>query len=143
MTNPIYAMHWNMLDRCYNPNCKDYKHHGARGIKVCTLWRESFQAFYEWVLSQGYTPGCGLTLERQDNNAEYSPENCILCTRTQQVRNRRTWNKTGIAGVHERKAGGYTVTIGVNGKVKYIGSYPDITRAKAARQQAEQQYWRR
>jgi len=38
---------WNgMIRRCYNPNVKDFKNYGGRGISVCDRWRNSFLAFY-------------------------------------------------------------------------------------------------
>lgn len=39
---PLYSVlsrRWcHMIDRCYNPNCKEYKQYGAVGVKVCNRW---------------------------------------------------------------------------------------------------------
>ena len=68
-----------MKERCYNPNATNYGAYGARGITVCTEWRDSFQAFYDWAMENGYdtTAKRGeCTLDRIDVNGNYEPNNC-------------------------------------------------------------------
>lgn len=71
---------WNgMLSRCYNPNSKGYKTYGARGIKVCEEWKESYFAFREWALSTGYDETAkkgDCTIDRINNDGNYEPSNC-------------------------------------------------------------------
>lgn len=77
----------NMKYRCLNPNADCYENYGGRGITVCEEWINSYEAFRDWALSNGYTDD--LTLDREDNNGNYEPDNCRWVTYTTQNNNRR------------------------------------------------------
>lgn len=84
---PLYHIWETMRLRCSSPKNKKYYMYGARGIKVCDEWFNNFIAFRDWSLSHGWEQG--LTLDRIDNNAGYSPDNCRWTTHAVQQRNTR------------------------------------------------------
>lgn len=83
----LYKIYQNILYRCYNKNCKHYKHYGGRGIAVCSEWKDDFMSFYDWSINNSYKEG--LTIDRIDVNGNYKPNNCRWITNKQQTRNRR------------------------------------------------------
>lgn len=81
--------------RCYNPNCADYRYYGGRGITICDRWLENFDNLLQ---DMGLKPE-GLTLERLDNDGPYSKENCAWSTRKVQGGNKRTTKRLTVDGV--------------------------------------------
>jgi hypothetical protein len=76
-----------MKQRCTNPNKRNYKYYGGRGIQVCTEWMENFDAFLSYM---GHAPeGNRISIDRIDNNGNYEPGNVRWATPYQQVMNRR------------------------------------------------------
>jgi hypothetical protein len=88
---------WNrMIGRCYRPGASNYKHYGARGIRVCDRWRHDFTTF---LADMGSRP-VGYSLGRIDNDGDYTPENCRWETTAQQNANR---SNTAVVTVGGRK----------------------------------------
>lgn len=91
---PEYYIRATIIQRCTNPNNKDFKYYGGRGITICERWRESFEDFYA---DMGPRPSPELTIERINNNKGYSPSNCKWATRTEQMSNRQCTRKEKAA----------------------------------------------
>lgn len=74
-----------IIVRCENPKSESYAHYGAKGIRVCERWRESFAAFLE---DMGTMPPDKPTIDRLDNSKGYELGNCRWATTTEQNRNK-------------------------------------------------------
>jgi hypothetical protein len=83
-----------MIQRCHNPNRKDYQRYGGIGITVCDRWRNSFEHF---LADMGERP-TGLSIDRRDGTKGYSPDNCRWATNVEQARNSKSARLVTIAG---------------------------------------------
>lgn len=142
---PEYRAWQTMLQRCHNPEHRAYPRYGGRGITVCDRWRDSLEAF---VADMGPRPSPQHELDRRDNDAGYSPENCRWVTRTVNSRNRRSnvmlthdgetlclaeWcDRLGLptSTVTKRIAAGWSHAAALTTPVQVRGLSPDERRAR-------------
>lgn len=101
----VFSIWKGMLSRCNNANGRQYKDYGGRGIKVCKRWRK-FENFYA---DMGDRPSPQHTLERINNNGNYTPSNCCWLHKSKQSKNRRNsrflttpWGRLTIAETARR-----------------------------------------
>lgn len=80
-----YKIWVGMRDRCNNPRNPAYHNYGGRGITVCERW-SSFDTF---LADMGPRPSTKHSIDREENDLGYSPDNCRWVTKKTQGRNRR------------------------------------------------------
>ena len=123
--HPLFIKLDSMKQRCYNKNSRYYKNYGARGIKVCDEWKNSYESFIQWGIDSGYKKG--LTIDRIDNDGDYEPSNCRWSSRATQTRNTRklfAHNTSGFRGVaFLKKLQKWVARISINNKSTHIGVY--------------------
>ncbi len=90
-----YVIWFGMKDRCNRKNNTRYKYYGSRGISYEPRW-EDFNNFWE-DMKEGYADN--LSLDRIDNNKNYSKDNCRWVAQTEQVRNRRNTKMLEYKGI--------------------------------------------
>lgn len=70
----LYSIWCDMKKRCYSKKSRAYKWYGAKGVIVCSEWKNRFLSFREWALNNGYSDD--LTIDRKDSDGNYEPGNC-------------------------------------------------------------------
>lgn len=83
----LFRVWGGMLNRCSNPNNVGWENYGGRGITVDTAWGDSYEAFRDWAVANGYTDE--LSIDRIDNDGNYGPDNCRWTTMEVQSKNKR------------------------------------------------------
>lgn len=111
-----------MKRRCYNANSKDYRWYGAKGIKICDEWMNNPSSFEKWALQNGYQDD--LTIDRIDENKDYSPDNCRWVTNPQNAKYKSTTSLISVNGeVHSGRDWSEILGIGINRINTYIRTY--------------------
>jgi hypothetical protein len=80
---PEYTIWAAMIQRCNNPNNCNYENYGARGISVCKEWLR----FERFISDMGERPSNKHSIDRLDNDGDYTPQNCEWRTAKQQRSN--------------------------------------------------------
>lgn len=151
VNSKIYPKEFNkwraMIERCYDEKNNHYNTYGAKGVRVCDRWL-CFEYFLKDLSNlEGYDYGkmqsgeLHLDKDIKGNRLLYSPDNCILTSKEQNVKemNKRLKQKKMIA---TRVSDGYEIifdnqiefakTLGVNqssisyclnGKLKTVCGY--------------------
>lgn len=83
--HPFYLAWVNMKTRCDNSKSTQYPWYGGRGISYCPEWAQ-FSIFHHDMWHRWHE---GLSLDRRDNDAGYSAENCRWVPIAAQSQNRR------------------------------------------------------
>ncbi len=104
---PEYRTWSKMKERCHNSDLPGYENYGGRGITIDPRWDKSFE---EFLKDMGPKPSPDHSIERDNTNGNYEPDNCRWATRTEQNRNRRN-----------------TVTFEHEGRQVTIGELSDLT----------------
>lgn len=130
--HPLYSVWADMKSRCNNPGETGYDNYGGRGITYCEQWRD-FANFAEDM----WPKPPGTSLERRDNDGNYSKDNCVWATRLQQAKNRRTFknNKVGIAGVVVLPRGGFNARYNSDGVRYDLGNFDTAREAAEVRRE--------
>jgi hypothetical protein len=106
---------WRALKtRCDDPDAINYHLYGGRGISYDPQWKD-FSAFWE---DMGESYKDGLTIERVNNNQNYSKDNCIWIDYHKQNFNKRT----NVFLTHKGKKQTITewgLELGVNRRILY------------------------
>lgn len=87
MSRKEHLEYWvwaNMIQRCFNIRNPRYHRYGGRGITVCARWRE----YENFITDMGVRPSNQHSLDREENDKGYYPENCKWATKFEQARNR-------------------------------------------------------
>ena len=74
-----------MKSRCYREKDKNFSRYGAKGIRVCKEWLDSFEPFLKDL---GH-PNEGESLDRIDVYGDYNKENCRWASQDVQSNNCR------------------------------------------------------
>lgn len=98
----LYKIWYGIIRRTEDNTREDFTRYGAKGIRMCCEWRDSFVAFRDWALENGYNDS--LSIDRIDNLGNYEPSNCRWVSKSAQENNKRETKLLTIDGVSKTPA---------------------------------------
>ncbi len=114
--------------------CSSHKNYAGRGISVCESWNADCLPFIKWAMDNGYTDD--LSIDRIDNDGNYTPDNCRWVAQNIQSRNSRkirSTNTSGYRGVfYNSQKSKWQAKITVDYKVTHLGFYDEAHDAATA-----------
>ena len=127
-----YGIHWKnlrlrsiysgIITRCFDKNDKSYRFYGAKGVSVCQDWVDNPTHFEAWALANGYEDN--LTIDREDETKDYSPDNCRWIVGEENARWKSTTNQINVDGeIKTGKQWAKELGFGPNLINKYIRDY--------------------
>lgn len=118
----IARIYHNIKHRCYDERDKSYRWYGAKGIKVCDEWLNNPKSFENWSLQNGYIDG--LTIDRINENEDYSPDNCRWIPNVENAKYKSTTSIIDVDGeIHSGKDWSEILGLSTNMINKYIRQY--------------------
>ena len=95
--HPLYNVWNNIKHRTGNKNYSLYSSYGAKGVGMHKPWRDSFEMFFNWCVSNGWSRG--LEIDRVDTKGNYEPLNCRFITKSENAKNKvnsKIWIVNGV-----------------------------------------------
>jgi len=89
---PEYRAYIDAKGRCENSNNQKYPWYGARGIQF------KFDSFDEFIDDVGQRPSPKHSIDRIDNEGHYEIGNLRWATKSEQIHNRRQYDKPWLIG---------------------------------------------
>lgn len=83
--SPEYKAWDSIKQRCFNPNAKEWKWYGGRGISLAPEWATDFSAFLAYI---GPRPSPKHSVDRIDGAKNYEPGNIRWADWVEQANNR-------------------------------------------------------
>lgn len=124
----LYGTWADMRKRCYKKESKSYANYGGRGIKICERWSD----FANFVADMGKRPE-GMSMDRIDNNGDYTPENCRWAdAKTQNGNTRAVARSCGYPGISLSASGRYRARQKSQGVETHLGTFDTLDEAKSA-----------
>jgi hypothetical protein len=88
LKKPGYYNSWmNMKARCLRETNPKYYRYGGRGIKIHEPWMD-IRVFSLWAIESGWREG--MSIDRIDNDGDYTPENCRWISHAENSRKKST-----------------------------------------------------